>query len=190
MNVSIRGDLSGFELSVRDLTDTVKARATFRALNKMADQVRTAVPRMVQDEGYGLSIGRIKRELTIVRASPGQLTASVRAKGRSIPLIEYQARTTSKGVTVKVKASRKLLAGRFIATMPNGHRGVYDRIGGKGHKITKNGKRYSTTLPISQEFGPSVPGIVVNKAIERLVIQAVADKFPELLRREVAFASR
>jgi hypothetical protein len=190
MLVNVRGDLRNLELSAREMTDGVRNKATARALNRMGEGVRTEVPRIVRDQGYSLKVARIKKDLLLMRASPGQLTVTVRAQGRAIPLIEYQARQVKQGVTVNVKGQRKLVRHSFIATMPTGHRGVFFRSGTKRVMKQKNGKRYSSQLPITEEYGPSVPGIVVNEAIERRVRVAIAERFPRLLEHEIAYVLR
>jgi hypothetical protein len=64
---------------------------------------------------------------------------TLRATGAQVTLINYGATQTKRGVSVCVKNGRKLLRHAFIATMPNGHKGVFEREG-TGHKlVTKKG---------------------------------------------------
>ncbi len=61
--------------------------------------------------------------------------------GKPVPLIEYRARQTKKGVTVAVnKGKRSLVRSAFITTMKSGRKGVFVRRG-KGR------------LPIDEQLG-------------------------------------
>ena len=171
----------------RDMQD--KAMAS--ALNKMAAQVKTAASREVRAAGYNLKAEIIKKGIKVRRASPGNLRASVVASGRPIPLIQYGARQTAKGVTVSVLKGRKLIKGAFIATMPSGHRGVFVReAGGKHKKVNRGGKASWHELPIRELFGPAVPDGLANKAVQQALQQLITEKFPAILQRESAWLSR
>jgi hypothetical protein len=73
------------------------------------------------------------------------------------PLINYGAKQTKKGVTVRVKNGRTTLRHAFIATMPNGHKGVFERVGSGHKRVTKKGRSYMSGLPIKELYGPSIP---------------------------------
>jgi hypothetical protein len=161
--------------------------ALVRALNKTATQVRTRASREIRAAGYNLKAADVKKALTIKRASSGELVASVIAKGRPIPLIKYGARQTARGVSVQVMKGRKVIAHAFIATMPNGHTGVYVRTGAGHTKVVRNGKASWHGLPIEELFGPSVPDGLANKVVQQLLQEFVADRFPDILEHEHAW---
>jgi hypothetical protein len=75
----------------------------------------------------------ITRALTLARPKGGDIATmewAVKASGDPVPLIAYPARQTRKGVSVEVnRGKRTLIKGAFIATMKNGHRGVFQRKG-------------------------------------------------------------
>lgn len=155
-----------------------------RALNKMADQVKTGSARGMRDAGYNLKVSDIKKGLTIVRATSGRLVATVRASGRPIPLIGYGARVTAKGVSVSVLHGRKVISHAFIATMPSGHKGVFVRVGKDHKKVSKGARTVWSGLPIKELFGPSVPDGLANKAVQDTLQRLVDEKFPEILRQQ------
>ena len=64
-----------------------------------------------------------------VRTKNFSTKASLTVTARPVPLINYQARQGKRGVTIRVsrKGSRVRLRHGFIATMPSGHRGVFER---------------------------------------------------------------
>jgi hypothetical protein len=162
-------------------------KAVVRALNKTAAQAKTAAGQEVRAAGYNIKSSAIKKSFVVQRAKPGKLVVVLKASGRPIALINYGARQNKNGVSVQVKAGRTVLRHAFIATMQNGHQGVFDRVG-KQHKIVKrNGKSFRTGLPIKELFGPSIPQSLANDAVEKALMSKIRQKFPEILRHELAF---
>ena len=176
-----------FTAAAQDMRD----KALASALNKVADQVKTAASREVRAAGYNLKAATIKAAIKVRRASPGNLKSVVVANGKPVPLLQYAARQTGKGVTVNVLKGRKLIAGAFIATMPSGHKGVYVREnGGKHVKVVRAGKPSWHQLPIRELFGPSIPDGLANAAVQAALQQLITDKFPAILARESAWLQR
>lgn len=168
----------------------VADKALVRALNKTADQAKVQASRAIRDAGYKIKAGTIKASITIARATATTLTASVIAKGKRIPLVEYTARPVNPGVTVAVKEGRKLVRGVFFATMPTGHRGVYERDTRRGSKrvpYKRNGKRNTKQLPIRELYGPSIPQAFVNATVQDALLTGVRERFPVILARELAY---
>ena len=171
------------------IREDVADKAVVRAINKVADQVKVQASREIRDAGYNLKAAVIKKGISLIRASKGQIRAIVRASGRPVPLINYGARQTRAGVTVQVKAGRKLLKGAFIATMPSGHTGVFERVG-RGHKKVMHGSHIQWRgLPIRELFGPSIPSAFMQKTVQGALESAVREKFPRLLQHEIDFLS-
>ena len=169
-----------FSAAARDMRD----KATSGALNEMAEQVKVASARSIRDAGYKVRVRTIKQGLSISRASPSKLRAAVIARGRPIPLVEFSARETSRGVSVSVLHGRKTISGAFIAVMPNGHRGVFVRVEGAQHKrMTTRGKVSWHALGVRELFGPSVPDGLANKEVQDALQAFVSEKFPVLLER-------
>jgi len=156
-----------------------------RALNKTMTTARATASDEIKSAGYGLKVGDIKGALSIRRADARFLQAAVRAKGRPIPLIKYQARQTKKGVTVSVKGGRKLIAGAFIATMSSGHMGVFTRK--KGMVQGKRGQPILNRKLSHELFGPAVPGMFVQDAVQRGTVAAIRTRFPVVLDQELAY---
>jgi len=186
---------SGFSVNVRSNADNVvmellsAARempdAMVRALNKMADQVKVASAREVRAAGYNIKVGEIKKGIRVRRATKSEMRAAVVATGKPVPLIQYSARQTAKGVSVSVLKGRKVIAGAFIATMPSGHRGVYVREPGAKHKKVGQGTKAAWhALPIRELYGPSIPSGMANAAVQAALQRFIADKFPTLLEHE------
>lgn len=192
---------SGFSVNVRSNADSVVAdllfaarempEATMRALNKIGSQAVVATSREVRAAGYNLKIGEIKRGIKLIRATKSSLKASVVATGRPVPLIQYSARQTAKGVSVSVLRGRKVIAGAFIATMPSGHKGVFVREdNARAKKVGQGGKAKWHALPIRELFGPSIPDGMANKVVQEALQQMVVERFPKLLAHEQAWLTR
>jgi hypothetical protein len=174
MKISVTHNLKAVSLAYKDLADKYVNQATVRALNKTATTVRAEAARKIGRE-YNIKIGAAKSQMWISRANRGRVMASITVSGRPIPLVEFDARQTRRGVTVKVKGTRKVVAGAFIATMKTGHRGVY---------VRSTGKR----LPIRQLFSLSLPVAFSQKQIMDALLQAASARFAETLRQEVRYA--
>jgi hypothetical protein len=183
--VNVRGNMNRVIAEAQRNTRDVRSVAVPRALNKMIDQVKTGSSRAIRDKGYKLKVSTIKKSLKITRATAGSLTARVTASGRPIPLQEYSARQTAKGVSVDVLNGRKVVAHAFIATMPSGHKAVLVRMG-KTHKKTRRGDRAMWSgLPVKQLFGPSVPDGMANAEVQEALQRLVLEKFPTILRQQI-----
>lgn len=140
----------GFDEAIADLQKMpmrVK-KATARALNRAIGSGQTFMSRAMAKD-TGLKVGDIKKAFTLRQAAPDQLSASIRAGGKRLPLIQFGAkgkepsRGRGDGVSYNLQGMRKTIPGSFIATMASGHRGVFLRIG----------KRRT---PIRELFGPSL----------------------------------
>lgn len=188
LSLNVQSDTKGI---VASLTKYVgdQQKAVVRALNKTAEQARTAASQEVRAAGYNIKASAIKKSFVIQRAKAGNLAVVLRATGRPIALINYDARNGKTGVSVRVKTGRFVLRHAFIATMPNGHQGVFERTGNKHKVVTRNGKKVRTGLPIKELFGPSIPQSLANDAVQKAVMAKIREKYPAILRHELAFAA-
>lgn len=171
-------------MDVRDVErcfDRLKERAPFaiaRALNKTADSATARMIRFISaDTGVKQKDlrGTTKRNRAIwsSQATPGNQTVKVYANTERIPLYDFGARQTRRGVTAKLGPSRKLYPSTFIATMPSGHRGAWKRTG-------------SRRLPITELHGPSIAHVWQKHALEAW--QHVQERLPISLQHEIRFA--
>lgn len=187
IQISVKTDISKALEKIGSITDKVKNKAIVRAVNKTAAQVKVQASREIRDAGYNMKVSKIKQAIFIKRAGASDLIAVVKATGKPIGLINYGARQTKAGVSVQVKNGRKVIKGAFVATMPNGHKGVFMRKGA-GHKhVMQKGKMVWSGLPIDELFGPSIPSAFMNKVVQDALLAAVHDKFPRLLKHEIEY---
>lgn len=190
IKVDVRGSMDKIIADLGSLKKGVIEKAAPRALNKVIDQVTTATAREIRASGYKLKVGIIKKNLTKQRANAGKLVAVVRASGRPIPLINYGARETAKGVSVDVLNGRKVITGAFIAIKANGQKAVYVRAGKTHKKVLKNGRAIWSGLPIKELYGPSVPDGLANKSVQEALQRLVEEKFPDILRQQIKYLSK
>ncbi len=186
--VTLQTNAPKLVLELRLAEAEVRNAAMPRALNRMIDQVRTATAKEIARAGYKLKASVIKSGLRVERATAANPRAAIVARGRPIPLIEYSARQTTGGVSVAVLNGRRVVKGTFIATMPTGHRGVYQREKGGIHKKVKaNGRTSWHALPITELFGPKLPDGMANVKVQEALQRLVIEKFPAIFEHEVAW---
>lgn len=176
--ISVKHNLKGVSLAYTDLADKLVNQATVRALNSTATTVRAEAARKV-GKSYNIRIGAAKSQMLIRRATRGNVKAVITVSGRPIPLVEFDARQTRRGVSVKVKGSRKVIGPAFIATMKTGHRGVFIRE-------LVGGKRAGRT-PIKQLFALSLPVAFSQDQIMDALLASASLRFIETLRQEMRF---
>ena len=186
LKLDVRADVKGVTASLQRYVGE-QQKAVVRALNKTATQARTAAAQEVRSAGYNIKSSAIKSSFAIQKASRGNLVAVLKATGRPVALINYSARDGKNGVSVQVKAGRTVLRHAFIATMQNGHRGVFERTGKTHKKVMRNGKVRRSGLPIKELFGPSIPQSLTNDAVQKALMKKIREKFPQILKHELAF---
>ncbi len=95
-------------------------------------------------------------------------------------LINGQWRKTYPGVTAaghqKVSTSPTRFEGDFIATMSNGHTGMFHRTGG----VTDTGKD-----ELQERMGSSIPQMVGNEDVQQALVDETMKKFDERLEHEI-----
>lgn len=191
IQTSVSVDIEGALAKLAYVREDVADKAVTRALNKTAAQTRTEASKQIRAAGYNLKASVIKQAISIDRATAAQVRASVRAIGKPIPIINYDARPVQNGVTVAVKNGRKLLPGAWLLTLPGGHRGVFERDPRKTPrrvKYQKDGKWTSKVLPIREVYGPSIPAAFLNATVQAALIAAIREKFPRILKGEINYA--
>lgn len=139
----------------RLLADTPRAmpKIITRSVNKVAVKARTRIVRRVASEITVKQKDLRSRNVKLKKANYTTQTATISITGKRIPLIQFRAKQTKKGVTYKIKKTggRKKIPHAFITAMDSGHRGAFRRKG-------------TSRLPIVELFGPSIPAAMENIA--------------------------
>lgn len=124
-------------------------RVMSRALNRTATSARTQVARQLSQR-TGLGVSAVRKQIKMSKASYSNWRSTILISSKRMPLIEFKAKQTRKGVTYRREGSRILIRHAFLTTMPSGHRGVFKR-------------KTSARLPIAELKGPSL-GHVFSEA--------------------------
>jgi len=125
-------------------------RVVSRAINKTATTARSHLVKRIAGI-LPIKQKDIRKGMPIYKATLNRWQATIRIIGKAIPLIQFKARQTRKGVTYKKAGAdtRALIRSAFIAVMPTGRKGVFLRLG-------------RPRLPIRELYGPSLPSIFEN----------------------------
>lgn len=145
---TLRFDTTQAQRAIRLLGDRAPI-AIARALNRANGSMRTLMARSVSQD-LKLKVGTVRDELVMTPATQQRQVAMLSVAGKRIPVYDFNAkgpmpsRGKGRGVTARTPAGRYPRA--FIARMPSGHMGVFERVG-------------KTRLPIRELFGASLPHV-------------------------------
>ena len=153
----VRLDTGDLAAAVATLRSRFPA-ALRRALRKAGTAARTEMSRLVSAD-MALPVRRVRDEIKFVN---DDTSATLSVRGYRIPLIDFKARGPEpsrgrgNGVSYSLPGGRGRLMHAFIATMPSGHRGVFERTGRFG-RVSKDGRRGLER--IAEKFGPSIANV-------------------------------
>lgn len=177
-----------------------------RSLNKAIRGVRTDTSKEIRRE-VTAKAKHVNRTFKIYKASAkkGILAAALESTGKRLPMIAYQARQTKRGVSVKInrQGGRHLIPHAFIATMPSGHTGVFQReirhqdrgrfgtIPVQADKredkqFAKMPRKYQ--LPITELYSPSVPQVFKRPEVMRSIERKGQVRLKKAFEQELRFA--
>lgn len=134
-----------------------------RAVNRTAISARTQINKEIRQE-INIKAADLNEKLILEKAKQNYPVAVIKMSRKRIPVMDFGAKQTAKGVSYKIKkqGGRQTIKSAFITTMPEtGHTGVFKRWG-------------KTRLPIVELKGPSI-GEVFKRGpalIKRITQQA------------------
>lgn len=181
-------DAADLENALRRLKGAAPV-AVARALNRSIATVRTQAVRAVAQD-VGLPQKSVREAMPIQQATPGRLVARLEVTGKKIPLYDFKARQTARGVTYRLPGGRNFLPSGFIATMKSGHVGVFVRGLGAKHQKGRGSWRQRSgwpALPIKERFGPSLPRVFGRQRITDALRTVAKDVMAKNLAHEVQF---
>ncbi len=150
-----------------------------RTLNETAKQGKTAGAKGITTV-YNIEAGRIKKNISVVKATKTTPEAVVRTEGRAPGLQHFKSRGGNrlksgklKPVTAEVlKGKRKKVEGGFLAE-PRGGKGIFKRKG-------------APRLPIKRLLGPD-PVEMMEKAGEDDIKKVHRDNMPRIFKSKFDF---
>jgi hypothetical protein len=168
INLRIDTDLVRHELTYRQLPQRMQ-RIISRVLNHVGGTARTKVKSALAKQ-MGLHAGTVDAGLQTKRAYPGKQSFEVTASGRPIPLAEFGARQTRRGVSARPWGARRVFPGTFIVPSLGGQ--VLRRAG-------------RARLPIVKLWGPSMPRELLRDQAPKVFFDEVRAKVPVRLKHEL-----
>jgi hypothetical protein len=161
----------------------VRASALGVGVKKVALQGATVAKRAITAD-YNVKSGEVAKRMHVVvdmRGAEAAIVARPRKYARGpgsnrIPLIEFSAKDTKKsGVRFKIRKAggSAKLRHAFIATMPSGHTGVFQRVPG--------------TRKIREVVGIDVPMMFLGKRVRPAVLARITEVGPRVILHELDF---
>lgn len=150
-----------------------------RAINRATTTARAEAVRAVR-EGYHIRASDVRETMSVHKANAKSLTARVTSKGKTMPLINFDVspkrpspgRKSPYTARVSKAGGRTSLGHAFVARMPNGKVGVFERYGPYRRPIGQK---------IRELHGPSVPQMLGSKG----VVEHVSEKAREMMDRRI-----
>ncbi len=185
-----------FELNLT--LGTIKGGASLAIMRATNDAIGGIKTKAV-DEIYNkvaLTKVNIRTAYKVNKMYVKDTSADITCKGKPIPLINFQARSVNKGVTLKVlrASKRSTVRHAFIAKMKSTHRGVFwraDRPRGRGAWLVgkkmalpsprKGGPLRPYQLPVHELYGPRIPDIFDDPEILEKVFKEASTRFDDRL---------
>lgn len=152
--------------------------AMYRAINDSVSKTFTEMKKVPAEE-FHVAQKNVAPSLKKHKASKSSLKGAISARGERLDLYKFK-HSLSKGITKaavkKVNSPKELQKGdkkAFIATMSNGHTGIFERPGIKKMRHTRKPGRESTVTKhnelIRELTGLSVPQMLKNEeSMERI----------------------
>lgn len=160
-------------------------------LNKTIITVRAGASKQVTSQ-YAIKARDVKKTMTTKRSSFSNLRSELTSADSRLPLALFSPTQKKKGVSVKVKkrAPRQVVRHAFIATMRNGHVGVFTtsrrtlRNVRRRKRVPRRGPapNYSE-LPIDEAITIAIPQVWDLRESER----EAAVRAPIVFEREMTF---
>jgi hypothetical protein len=130
--------------------------AIARALNRSAASAKTLMVSLISTD-MGMKVSDVRGLVTVQNATAENLEATFRASPTRVPLYDFRAKGRypslgrGNGVTARLPGGAGRYPNAFIAKMPTGHMGVFQR---------RTGAR---RLPIYELRGPSIWQAFINR---------------------------
>ena len=176
IGITVKADVESVKRWMNSVQKDRVPAAASRAINKTLTNVRTESSKRIRDE-RALKAAVVKDALSISKANKYQLYGALIASGRPIPLREYQARQTQKGVTVKVSPG-----GRKLIVEAGRHAFLVGRYG--DHVFIREGK---ARVPITKLYGPSIPSTFLKQKITEAMTKVAGDNWPKRFEEELNY---
>lgn len=164
-----------------------------RSMNRGLDAAKTRAYRGVS-QVYDITQAELKSNsrFWIKRAvkSNDQIIGYIKYTGGKIPLYKFSTnKRNARGLPVAVKVRKEsrttALESAFVAIMPSGHIGIFERMQGeyseKRRDRTKDRRKTKFSEQIEEKYGPSLPEMLE----EENVMETMQDEVQEIVNKRV-----
>jgi hypothetical protein len=169
------------------LSKTQILKTTARTLDITAERSQRFIKKGIR-ENFTISSKYLNRLSVISRhasGTEGGLYTQVSFSFRTMPLFAFKHKRIGKrgGISVEIKRGSPFeLKHAFIATMRNGHKGIYQRGSySAGRFIYENAKTASGKSRISERKSSSYSGMALNPTLQKKTIRYVQEQLPKRL---------
>lgn len=176
LSVTVNVDDANTQRLIKDLgKDAPKVMADSQ--NRAVAGVRTDGTRLIKKES-GIERKKIFDSFRVIKASSKSSSPAARVivSGKPIALGKYPHKPkrtmggkTKNGVKINVAGKDIHFRHAFVAKMPSGHIGIFERV--RGNK-TRSGKEL-----LKEFFGPSIPQLAGRKNIEKVITEQAQERF-------------
>jgi len=184
VSINVRAEFGSVLKALDGLPKDLREKVIARTLNRIGDSTKTEATREISRE-FNIKASKVRERIVVRRAFAGtrlsvEIAVPSKSGKRAINVINFGARQSRRGVTVKVKrgGSRKPLKAAFIG---NSGRTVFSRINPKTG--VKSGR-----LPIFPVQAIDVPQMFNARRITAKLLANVRTKFPVEFERQLRFA--
>lgn len=190
MSINISSsDMQAIQNMLSDVKNGAK-KAVTKALNKTATTTKVQVKKRLGQE-INLKASRIDQDLSIKKASYDNMSASVKAVGEPVGLINFAGKQLKQGVRVKVYKSgtSKVLKHAFIAKRGSKDHLFWRKYNGQRKPIKPNlaygklPKKYRQ--PVERLTGPRIEDVLAKDEILNAVNNDAGNLLAENLSKEV-----
>ena len=167
------------------LNDGFADNAVRIALDDIARQARTRAKREIR-QLYRLSDAQARSQLSVGRASRDTLQSWVGASGKRLPAYMFSKGQAALGAQVNITGNTKVIDHTFIATMPSGHIGIFERTGVKT-RVASGRNKGKLKQQIQEVMTIGVAPMFASERISAQVCDLVQTKFPQVLRGNIQY---
>jgi hypothetical protein len=192
--------ITNYEAAKAQFDSKIVIAATNATLNKTLTTVRKEAAKQIKSD-YVVKVSAVKKAMSSKRSRFSTLFAELSASDVRLPLGLFRPSQKKKGVTVKIKRKepRQILKQHFVATMANGHVGVFTNHRYTRRKVSRRkgvprrGPRPThSELPIDEAFTIGTPQMwrleqserVAKKRMEQVFIQEMNYRLNKLASKK------
>lgn len=173
MRFNVKSDLTEVKKYLNDVQRKLVPKAAGIALGRVATTARKVAQQTIRQR-LSISAAAARGDLKIERGQAGTLVVWIVARGKPIPLRDYQARQTAKGATFRVvkTGSRK----RYTRKQRLGF--IKKELGGHVFVRTEDDPPGKPKGRIKKVYGPSIPQYFVTKIVLDAMTKTARERWP------------